>query len=70
MITKILTFKNSLIIPLFLGELDISQDNVQELLISADMLELEDVVAGCTDFLKQELHSSNAIGIYRYIYFH
>lgn len=30
------------------------------------MLELSDVVSLCTAFLKQELHSSNAVGIYRF----
>lgn len=30
------------------------------------MLQLADVVSLCTTFLKQELHSSNAVGIYRF----
>ena len=50
----------------FSGEINIVQHNVQELLIAADMLQLADVVSLCTSFLKQELHSSNAIGIYRF----
>lgn len=30
------------------------------------MLQLLDVVSLCTTFLKEELHSSNAVGIYRF----
>ena len=30
------------------------------------MIELTDVVTKCTDFLKAELHESNALGIHRY----
>ena len=33
--------------------------------VSADMIELTDVVTKCTDFLKAELHESNALGIHR-----
>lgn len=51
---------------LIAGEININQDNVQELMIAADMLELKEVVVGCTEFLKHELHATNAIGIYRY----
>ena len=29
------------------------------------MIELTDVVTKCTDFLKAELHESNALGIHR-----
>jgi actin-binding protein IPP len=45
----------------------ISQENVQDLMVAADMLELKEVVNGCTEYLKNELHITNAIGIYRYI---
>ena len=44
----------------------ISQENVQDLMVAADMLELKEVVNGCTEYLKNELHITNAIGIYRY----
>nr|CAD7432720.1 unnamed protein product [Timema monikensis] len=47
------------------GEIHINQSIVQDLMVAADMLQLKEVVVGCTDFLKQELHCSNAIGIYR-----
>lgn len=51
---------------IYSGEIHIDQNNVQELIVAADMLELNEVVHGCTQYLKKELHPSNAIGIYRY----
>ena len=42
------------------------QENVQDILVAADMIELKEVVEKCTEFLKLELHESNAIGIYRF----
>lgn len=57
---------NSLVDFIYTGEVTISQENVQDLMVAADMLELNEVVLGCTEFLKQELHDTNAIGIYRF----
>jgi len=51
---------------IYSGKIQLNQDNVQDILISADMIELKDVVERCTEFLKLELHESNAIGIYRF----
>lgn len=45
------------------------QENVQDLIVAADMLELKEVVQGCTEFLRNELHITNAIGIYRSDYY-
>ena len=47
------------------GEVSVTEENVQELILAADMLELSDVVDICSAFLKQQLEPSNAIGIYR-----
>lgn len=44
----------------------INQNNVQDLMVAADMLELNEVVSECTRFLCKELHALNAIGIYRF----
>lgn len=52
------------------GEIEINQNNVQELMIAADMLELDDVVLGCSEYLIKELHAVNAIGIYRFAELH
>lgn len=50
---------------IYTGNIDITQDNVQELFAAADMLELDEVVSGCIVYLQQQLHYSNALGIYR-----
>lgn len=51
---------------IYTGKVKIGQDNVQDLIVAADMLQLKEVVTGCTEFLLKELHSSNCIGIYRF----
>lgn len=50
---------------IYTGNVDITQDNVQELFAAADMLELDEVVSGCIAYLQQQLHNTNALGIYR-----
>ncbi|KAK2583482.1 hypothetical protein KPH14_009450 [Odynerus spinipes] len=51
---------------IYTGNVDITEDNVQELFAAADMLELDEVVSGCITYLQQQLHYSNALGIYRF----
>ncbi|KAG7196679.1 hypothetical protein KM043_016011 [Ampulex compressa] len=51
---------------IYTGNINITQDNVQELFAAADMLELDEVVSGCISYLEQQLHYSNALGIYRF----
>ena len=51
-----------------IGDIEVTVENVQELLVAADMLELHDVVSVCSNFLKRELHASNAVGIYRLVH--
>ncbi|XP_066586895.1 actin-binding protein IPP-like [Prorops nasuta] len=51
---------------IYTGDFEITQDNVQELFAAADMLELDEVVSGCISYLQQQLHYSNALGIYRF----
>jgi len=51
---------------IYSGHIELSQNNVQDVLISADMLQLQEVVHKCTEFLRLELHESNTIGIYRF----
>lgn len=48
------------------GQIFLSANSVQEILTAADMLGIFDVVESCTDYLKSELHPSNAVGIYRF----
>ena len=50
----------------FAGEIDVTNENVQDLLIAGDMIELREVVEICTDHLVRQLEPSNAIGIFRF----
>ncbi|XP_033322034.1 actin-binding protein IPP [Megalopta genalis] len=51
---------------IYTGNVDVTQDNVLELFAAADMLEIDEVVMGCITYLSQQLHPSNALGIYRF----
>lgn len=48
-----------------IGEIVIDKATVQHLMIAADMFQLRELVIGCGEFLKRELHPSNALGIFR-----
>jgi len=45
------------------GQISISEDNVQTLLPAANLLQLVDVKEACSEFLKSQLHPTNALGI-------
>lgn len=47
---------------LLAGELMIHIDTVQALLNTASMLQLPDVQASCSEFLKKQLHPANCLG--------
>ncbi|CAK1581947.1 unnamed protein product [Parnassius mnemosyne] len=51
---------------IYTGEINIDKGTVQHLLIAADMLQLRELVTGCGEYLKRELHPSNALGIFRF----
>jgi len=51
---------------IYTGQIFLTQTNVQEILIAADLFELREVIESCTDFLKSQLHPTNAIGIFRF----
>ncbi|XP_002734502.1 actin-binding protein IPP-like [Saccoglossus kowalevskii] len=55
---------------IYTGEVEVTSENVQELLSAADMLELPEVVQACSSFLQSQLHSSNCIGISRFAEIH
>ncbi|XP_042240313.1 kelch-like protein diablo [Homarus americanus] len=50
---------------IYTGNMKITVENAQELIAAANMLMMSRAVCFCTDFLKSELHPSNALGIYR-----
>jgi kelch-like protein 1/4/5 len=47
----------------YTAKINIHEDNVQPLLKAASILQLSDVTGACSDFLKQQLHPSNCLGI-------
>ncbi|XP_026495082.1 actin-binding protein IPP-like [Vanessa tameamea] len=51
---------------IYTGEIEIDKATVQHLMIAADMFQLRELVIGCGEFLKRELHPSNALGIFRF----
>ncbi|GBP55067.1 Actin-binding protein IPP [Eumeta japonica] len=53
-------------IELFLGKIYISSSNAQLLMSAAHFLLLENLVNCCSQYLKTQLHPSNAIGIFRF----
>lgn len=50
----------------YIGCVDVNEDNVQQLLNGAKMLDCSDVVTTCSDFMKLQLHPENALGIYAF----
>lgn len=50
---------------IYSGQIGISEGNVQEIMVAADMLELSDVVMSCSEFLLKEMRPFNVVGIYR-----
>lgn len=50
----------------FIGKLEIKEDNVENLLATAALLQFVNVVKDCSAFLAKRLHPSNCIGIHRF----
>lgn len=48
---------------MYTSHIDIREDNVEDLLITARLLQLERVVEACCAYLKKQLHPSNCLGI-------
>lgn len=49
------------------GAISVSVDNVQELMVAADMLQLQEVVAVCGEFLKAHMDPSNCVGVFQFL---
>lgn len=45
-----------------IGEIDLSEDNVETILSTANILQITEVVNACCNFLANRLHPSNCIG--------
>lgn len=52
---------------IYTGMINVSVENVQELIVAADMLQLAEVVSICGEFLKEHLEPSNCVGIYQFL---
>eukprot|EP00062_Callorhinchus_milii_P014511 gi/632963765/ref/XP_007898067.1/ PREDICTED: actin-binding protein IPP [Callorhinchus milii] len=51
---------------IYTGVVNVNINNVQELILAADMLQLTEIVSICSDFLKGQIDPSNCIGIYQF----
>ncbi|MEE6495170.1 hypothetical protein FKM82_001971 [Ascaphus truei] len=51
---------------IYTGSLNISAENVQELMTAADMLQLSHVVELCCDFLKEQIEPGNCVGFFQF----
>lgn len=49
---------------IYTGNLNITKDNVQDLFVTADFLQLNEALQTCSNYLKQNIDYSNAIGVY------
>lgn len=52
--------------PLPTGIVNINENNVQELIVAADMLQLTEVVDLCCEFLKGQIEPLNCIGLFQF----
>lgn len=49
------------------GMISVTVDNVQELMVAADMLQLQEVVTVCGEFLKGHMDPTNCVGIFQFL---
>lgn len=47
--------------------ISVNVENVQELMVAADMLQLNEVVSVCGEFLKGHMDPSNCVGIFQFL---
>uniref|UniRef100_A0A8D8TAL0 Kelch-like protein diablo n=1 Tax=Cacopsylla melanoneura TaxID=428564 RepID=A0A8D8TAL0_9HEMI len=50
----------------YTGSIEVTEDNVENILSAACLLQLPDIVSACSTFLIKQLHPSNCIGIYMF----
>jgi len=53
----------ALVVYMYTGKIELVEETVENLLSTACLLQLSDVVEICSDFLKKQLHPSNCLGI-------
>ncbi|XP_071346859.1 actin-binding protein IPP isoform X3 [Trachinotus anak] len=52
---------------IYTGVISVTVENVQELMVAADMLQLNEVVSVCGEFLKGHMDPSNCVGIFQFL---
>uniref|UniRef100_A0A3B4ZBL7 Intracisternal A particle-promoted polypeptide n=1 Tax=Stegastes partitus TaxID=144197 RepID=A0A3B4ZBL7_9TELE len=52
---------------IYTGVISVTVENVQELMVAADMLQLNEVVSICGEFLKGHMDPSNCVGIFQFL---
>ncbi|XP_064194468.1 actin-binding protein IPP isoform X2 [Anguilla rostrata] len=52
---------------IYTGMIDVTVENVQELIVAADMLQLNEVVTICCEFLKAQMDPTNCVGIFQFL---
>ncbi|XP_051553988.1 actin-binding protein IPP-like isoform X3 [Myxocyprinus asiaticus] len=52
---------------IYTGSIGVTVDTVQELMVAADMLQLNEVVEICGEFLRAHMDPSNCVGIYQFL---
>lgn len=60
-------FLNGNAYPFLSGMISVTVENVQELMVAADMLQLNEVVSVCGEFLKGHMDPSNCVGIFQFL---
>lgn len=60
-------FLNGNVNPFLSGVISVTVENVQELIVAADMLQLNEVVSVCGEFLKGHMDPSNCVGIFQFL---
>lgn len=53
----------AIVVYCYTGTIEIKEDNVETLLSTACLMQLDEVVEACSRFLAQQLHPSNCLGI-------
>lgn len=54
-------------LPVLSGVISVTVENVQELMVAADMLQLNEVVSICGEFLKGHMDPINCVGIFQFL---
>ncbi|KAL0966284.1 hypothetical protein UPYG_G00293370 [Umbra pygmaea] len=52
---------------IYTGVINVTVDNMQELMVAADMLQLSEVVSICGEFLKSHMDPTNCVGVYQFL---